>query len=97
MNDAAFLNTIENVLRQADAALSPLGAGILAAASLKISNDSRSFAAKLDIAHALVIRECVTLSDEHGLICLDEVMDRSQRVFYQLSARGQKLMADAHV
>lgn len=66
-----------------------LGAGIMAAAALGLAEDSRSFARKLEIAHALVLRECVTLAEDLGLIEIDDRQDRSQRLFFKLSDLGR--------
>lgn len=72
--------------------LSPLGAGIIAAAHLGIAKDSRSFARKLDLAHALVLRECTQLEGEAGFIFLDDRSHRSQRVFYDLTEAARALV-----
>ncbi|MCJ8333297.1 MAG: hypothetical protein MJH10_03465 [Epibacterium sp.] len=74
--------------------LSPLSAGILRAADLGLAQDSRSFAQKMGLAHALVLRECVILAEELGLIALEMRNDRSQRLFYRLSAQGQVLLKE---
>lgn len=71
--------------------LSPLGAGIISAVYLGVSQDSRSFAAKLGLAHALVIRECVDLAEESGMLTLEDRGDRSQRLFFSLTPSGQAL------
>ncbi|PIE12402.1 MAG: hypothetical protein CSA70_09625 [Rhodobacterales bacterium] len=82
---------IERLLADAPEAFSPLGAGILAASWLGIARDSRSFARKLELAHALVLRECVALAEEAGLIILDDRQDKSHRLFYHLSPAGLNL------
>lgn len=84
---------IERLLADTPERFSPLGAGILAASWLGIAGDSRSFARKLEVAHALVLRECVALAEEAGLIILEDRQDKSQRLFYRLSQRGLNLFA----
>ena len=75
--------------------LSLLAAGILVAADLGLAQDSRSFARKMGLAHALVLRECVTLAEELGLIDLEERNDRSQRIFYRVSVQGQVILKES--
>ncbi|WP_114963370.1 hypothetical protein [Tritonibacter mobilis] len=68
--------------------LSPLGASLMTAAHLGIAHDSRSFARKFGLAHALVLRECTLLAHEHDLLTVESRGDKSQRLFYQLSDTG---------
>lgn len=89
----ALMQTISNLLDQHPDPLSPLAAGVLAASHLGIAQDSRSFALKLGVAHALVLRECVALADEHQLIELEDRSERSQRVFFSLSDQGRNALA----
>lgn len=91
----ALVQTIADLLEQNPVRLNPLSAGVLAAAHYGVSNDSRSFAAKLGVAHALVLRECVALADEHHLIELDDRQDKSQRVFFSLTKQGHETLAMA--
>lgn len=72
--------------------LTPLGPLILAAASLGIAKDTRTVARKFDIAHALVIRECVSLGPELGLLDVEDRGDRSQRLFFSLSDAGADIL-----
>lgn len=88
-----LVQTIWDLVAQNPEDLSPLGAGVLAAAHFGLSHDSRSFAARLGVAHALVLRECVSLAEEHHFIDLEDRGDRSQRVFFRLTQRGQKTLA----
>ena len=67
------------------AELTPIGAGILAAAHLGIAADSRSFAKTLGIAHALVLREVDGLSEEAGWLTVTKRDPRTQRTFYKLT------------
>ncbi len=72
--------------------LSPMGPLILAAAALEIASDSRSFARIFGIAHALVIRECVSLSEELHLIEPYKRADKSQRLFYDITEQGWSII-----
>jgi len=74
--------------------LSSIAAGILAASHLGIAQDSRSFARKLDLAHALVLRECVALAEDLNLIDLDDRQDKSQRLFFSLTEKAKMLIAE---
>ena len=89
----ALIKTVSTLLDQNPEGLSPLAAGVLAAAHHGLTQDSRSFAAKLGVAHALVLRECIALSEEIGAIVLDDRQDRSQRVFFSLTQQGRHLLA----
>ncbi len=89
------MQTISDLLDRNPDRLSPLAAGVLAAAHVGLVRDSHSFAARLGVAHALVLRECVALADELHLIALEDREDRSQRVFYSLTTRGHEALAEA--
>ncbi len=88
-----LMQTISGLVAQNPEELSALGAGVLAAAHLGLSNNSRSFAEQLGVAHALVLRECVALAEDHHLIRLEDRGDRSQRVFFALTERGHTQLA----
>ncbi|MEM9635412.1 MAG: hypothetical protein AAGA50_29090 [Pseudomonadota bacterium] len=90
-----LLEIISNLVRQHPDRLNELSAGILAAARFDICRDSRSFARKFGIAHALVLRECVSLAEEHDLIELESRQDRSQRLFYSLRPDGHTILSEA--
>jgi len=75
--------------------LSRLGAGLMSAAHLEIAHDSRSFARTFGLAHALVLRECTLLAQDHHLIEVESRSDRSQRLFFRLSAEGRRALAEA--
>jgi DNA-binding MarR family transcriptional regulator len=94
--DNMLMQTITDLIEGNPDVLSPLAAGVLAAAHHGLSQDSRSFAAKLGIAHALVLRECVALAEDHRLIDLDDRHDRSQRVFFSLTEQGHNALAKVH-
>lgn len=74
--------------------LSGLEAGILAAAALGIARDSRSFANRIGVAHALVLRDCVAL-EEAGLLVAERRETRTQRLYYGLTPRAEALLARA--
>lgn len=71
----------------------PMGAAVIAAAHLDLCHDSRTFARIFGVAHALVIRAVTTLSDEAGLLEVEHRSERSQRIRYRLTSRGQALAA----
>ncbi|MEM9710330.1 MAG: hypothetical protein AAF871_16260 [Pseudomonadota bacterium] len=89
---AALLSIVEELLAAHPGRFSPLGAGLLAAAHRDLASDTRSFARSFDVAHALVIRECTLLSEEQGLLIVEDRNERSQRRFFHLSERGQDVM-----
>lgn len=68
-----------------DARLSGLQAGLLAAASLDIAHDSRSFSRLLGVEHALVIRELTGLEDL-GLIEITHRQARTLRSHFRLAS-----------
>ena len=80
-----YMALVKAVLGDEAVELTPLGAGILAAAHLGIAADSRSFAKALGIAHALVLREVDGLSEEAGWLTVTKRHPRTQRTFYALT------------
>lgn len=74
-------------------ALTPLCAGILVALDLGLARDSRTFARRFDIAHALVLRECTMLTEDLGLITIIRRDERTQRLFPELTEKGRALLA----
>ncbi|MEM6479766.1 MAG: hypothetical protein AAF841_04715 [Pseudomonadota bacterium] len=83
-------------LRQAGLSfLSELGPYILAASGHGVASDTRGCARALGVAHALVIRECNSLADELGLLALKDRGDKSQRLFFEPTARGARLLEEA--
>ena len=72
--------------------LSPIGPVILAAAALDICSDSRGFARTFNVAHALVIRECVNLCEELQLIETHKRKEKTQSVYYTLNDQGWSLV-----
>ncbi len=77
--------------------LPSIGAGIVAAAYLGLAHDTRTFAKRLDLAHALVIRECVALSQDTALLDLENRGDLSQRIHYSLTPQGIAMIESSHV
>ena len=87
-----FLALIEAIRRQ-DATLSPLGAGIIAAISEGIVDDSRTFAKLFGIAHALVLREINLLCGPDAPIEVVRREARTQRAHLKLTVKGDRLTA----
>ena len=90
-----YMALVKAVLGDEAVELTPLGAGILAAARLGIAADSRSFAKTLGIAHALVLREVDGLADESGWLTVTKRDPRTQRTFYALTAGAAVRLNDA--
>ncbi|MEM8570092.1 MAG: hypothetical protein AAGG56_04190 [Pseudomonadota bacterium] len=84
----------ENALAARQDFLSPMGPMILASAAMGIARDSRSFARFFEVAHALVIRECVYMSEEQGLLKTEDRGDLSQRLFFDLTETGWSLLPE---
>ena len=84
-----------SALRSEEAALSPLGAAILAALHFGIATDSRTFSRKFDIAHALALREITALSDDLGLLTVVGRNPRTQRTELELSEQALQLLSRA--
>ncbi|MBB2830792.1 UNVERIFIED_ORG: hypothetical protein GGD51_000893 [Rhizobium esperanzae] len=68
-----------------DARLTAIQAGLLVAADLNIACDSRSFARRLGIAHALVLRELDALAEHGDKLEIVKRDPRTMRVFYRLA------------
>ena len=94
MDEDEFLLAVDALCDASQPKLSRLAAAILVAAAFGICHDSRAFARRFDIAHALVLRECAALSSELGLIELGTRDERTQRQAYRLSSEGRKLATD---
>ncbi|MEM6762013.1 MAG: hypothetical protein AAF615_03975 [Pseudomonadota bacterium] len=95
MSAEALEGEIERLLAHHGERLEPLGAGIMAAAHLGLISDSRTFARQLGIAHALVIRACTNLAEEDDFIVIERREERSQRLHYRLTAKGEALIREA--
>lgn len=94
-----MLDTSENILKDIDAlcelgpdSLSQMGAAILLATNQGLATDSRDFAKKFDLAHAMVIRECAILADELGLIKISKRDERTMRTYYNVTEQGMGLL-----
>lgn len=76
--------------------VSPIGAGLLAASYMELSQDTRSFSKLLGVAHALVIRDCVALSQSPSLLTVDNRGDRSQRLHFRLTPQGIAMIENSN-
>jgi len=85
---ALYLARVESRLA-ADNRLTPLSAGILAAAELGIASDSIAFARALGVSHALVLREIEALEQDFGLVRVISRNARTQRTLYALPVAMQ--------
>lgn len=81
---ALYLARVESLVA-ADPRLTPLSAGILAAAELDIAHDSIAFCRALDMSHALVLREIDALAHEFGLIRVIKRDSRTSRTSYEIT------------
>jgi hypothetical protein len=79
-----YLSRVESLIA-ADPRLTPLAAGILAAAELDIAHDSRAFCRALDVSHALVLREIDALAHDLGLIRITKRDGRTSRTCYEIA------------
>lgn len=75
--------------------LSSLAAGILASLSLRIADDTRSFARIFDIEHALVLRALNELDHAEPLVEITRRDGRTQRTFLRLSSKGIRLATES--
>ena len=78
-----YLARVDSLIA-ADPRLTPLAAGILAAADLGIARDSLAFCRALDISHALALREIDALEHDLGLIRITRRDGRTSRTYYEL-------------
>lgn len=78
-----YLTRVESLIAT-DPRLTPLAAGILAAAELGIAHDSTAFCRALDISHALVLREIDSLAHDLGLIRVTRRDSRTSRTYYEI-------------
>ena len=92
-DEAEYMALVE-ALMSATSSLSGLGAGIVAALALDIASDSRTFSRLLGVAHALVLREVSALGQEGGYVRVRQRDPRTQRIRYELSAAGQRLVEE---
>lgn len=97
MSEEADYMALVDALEAASGKISRLGAGILAAAARDIASDSRSFSRIFGVAHALVLRELVTLGAEGGSLRIRQRDERTQRTRYELSAVGHRLVEEVQL
>jgi DNA-binding HxlR family transcriptional regulator len=88
-----FMTLVADIC-SADAGLTPLGGGILAALHLGVCSDTRSFSRILGIAHALVLREVADLSSRDVLRVASR-NERTQRTEIALTDKGERLVSAA--
>ncbi len=86
-----FMSRVEALLEGHALEISPLAAGILVAIDMGIA-DSRSFAHRLGMEHALVLREIAHLSGPDGLVIVTGRQEKTLRTSLALSARGERLL-----
>ncbi|WP_064684007.1 hypothetical protein [Rhizobium bangladeshense] len=84
-SDAGRFLALVAAAQDRDARLTPIQAGLLVAAELKIASDSRSFARSLGIAHALVLRELNALAEGDDTLEIVKRDPRTMRAFYRLA------------
>ena len=87
-----LLATIE-AIRRLDPRLSPLDGVILAAVTLDIADDTRSFARLFEVEHALVIRAAHELTEEGRWLDVVERQARTQRTKVAISEAGRARLA----
>jgi hypothetical protein len=92
-----FISRVGALLKEEALAISPLAAGIVVAVDMGIAEDSRSFARRLGIAHALILREIACLSGPDGLVTVTGRHARSLRTSIALSSRGELLLRECAV
>ena len=73
--------------------LSAIGPAVVAATALEICADTRSFARIFEVAHALVIRECMSLQEDLGLVTTEDRGEKSLRKFISLTEAGWATVA----
>lgn len=88
-----FLSRVDALLKEEALRISPLAAGIVVAVDMGIA-DSRSFARRLGVEHALVLREIAHLSGPDGLVRVTGRHAGSLRTSLALSTRGESLLRE---
>ena len=92
-SEAEFHLMIESAKGSDVAFLTDLGPIVLAVLAVGMAEDTRSIARHLDVAHALVLRECNHLCDELLLISMEDDGSRSGRQRLGLTEKGLDFMA----
>jgi hypothetical protein len=93
ISEDQFMQAVSTVCAS-DRSLSPLGAALLVAHHVGVAKDSRTFARKLGVEHALVLREISKLEDG-GFLLVASRNARTQRAELALTELGQRLAASA--
>ena len=88
-----FMSRVDALLKEGVLQISPLAAGIVVAVDMGIA-DSRSFARRLGVEHALVLREISHLSGPDGLVMVTGRHDKTLRTSLALSTRGESLLKE---
>ncbi|MGB3390485.1 MAG: hypothetical protein WBA88_21185 [Pseudaminobacter sp.] len=91
-NPDAFLASVDKLML-CDTGLTHLQAGLLAAAHFDIAHDSRSFASRIEVAHALVLRELNELAETRQLLRITKRDAYTLRSYYALEEEGERLCA----
>jgi hypothetical protein len=91
ISEDRFLGAVSAICAK-DPRLAPLGAAVLLANYLGIARNSRTFARKLGVEHALVLREVTTLSGLGGLITIVERNARTQRTELSITPEAADLV-----
>jgi hypothetical protein len=73
--------------------LTAIQAGLLVAAHLGAAHDSRAFAGKLGLAHALVLRELNALAEHGAMLRIEKRDARTMRTFFTPGAEAGRLLA----
>ncbi|MEW9613117.1 hypothetical protein AB3G45_04600 [Shinella sp. S4-D37] len=76
-------------LQAEDPRLSGIQAALVAAARTGVANDSRTFARRLGLAHAVVLRELNALAERGATIRIDGRDARTMRTRYSLASSGR--------
>jgi hypothetical protein len=84
-SDAGRFLALVAAAQDRDAGLTSIQAGLLVAAELDIASNSRSFARRLGIAHALVLRELNALAERGDTLEIVKRDPRTMRAFYRLA------------
>jgi hypothetical protein len=91
LTEERFLALVDEV-RGAEPALSPLGAALLLAWHLGVAKDSRDFARRLGVEHALALRELTILAEQLELVAITSRNARTQRTGYAPTAAGERVL-----
>lgn len=93
--DAARFEALAAALIALDPALSGLEAALLAAAHLGVAADTRSFAHRLGVSHALVLRALAGRPADDAVLRVVRRDERTLRTFFEPGPEGRQLLAEA--